>query len=447
MMPRTNDTLFVVLRPDNLTFLAQSLRQNFKNSVPQLLTCLSEEIEMLRTHIERIFGVAVLTLVILLVVFSTAFSQEPVAANTATKTDTKPAQTDEKKIPSVKVSFDPVESGVAIVEVNGERIRIDTVKRTFENLSADTQIKTEPKAVASTPQDQKKTDDDKKTRFDFEKGYEPYDYRVVNVPTPKHVPKGTWNLAFTHRFTQQLDPLSSSARSLFGLDSFGIASFGVSYGITDKLYASAYRSPLCQRGLCRVIEIGLGYNWIAQDKNHPIAVSTYASVEGNDNFTEEYTYNLQTMVSGRVGKRVYLFFSPAVHLNANGQRRFDPRPNDFFPPAAVANSFRLPVHGATYGFGASVLITRNVVALFDFAARTGFKLGRVSAIRSGGIVTGFSNESHPSMGFGVQRNIGEHSFALTFSNTQTTTTSRYNSSNLVLRPHRIIIGFNLSRRF
>lgn len=421
--------------------------KNLKNSVPSLLAYFSEEIEMLRPHIKRIFGSSLLAFAMMLVVFSTAFSQEPVAANTATKTETKPTQTDEKKISNVRVSFDPVENGVAIVEVNGERIRIDTVKRTFENLSADPQITTEPKVVSSTPQDQKKTDDDKKTRFDFEKGYEPYDYRVVNVPTPKHVPKGTWNLAFTHRFTQQLDPLSSSARSLFGLDSFGIASFGVSYGITDKLYASAYRSPLCQRGICRVVELGLGYNWIAQDKDHPIGVSTYASVEGNDNFTEEYTYNVQTMVSGRVGKRIYLFFSPAVHLNSNGQRRFDPRANDFFPPATAANSFRLPVHGATFGFGASVLITRNVVALFDFAARTGFQLGRVSPILSNGSVTGFRTESHPSMGFGIQRNIGEHSFALTFSNTQTTTTSRYNSSNLVLRPKRIIIGFNLSRRF
>jgi len=302
--------------------------------------------------------------------------------------------------------------------------------------------------VAESPASPKKDAEEKKADLDFQKGYEPYDYRVVNVPTPKHVPKGSWNLAFTHRFTQQLDPLSSSARSLFGLDSFGVASFGVSYGITDKLYASAYRSPLCQRGLCRVIEVGLGYNWIAQDKDHPVAVSTYASVEGNDNFTEEYTYNIQTMVSGRIGKRVYLFFSPAVHFNSNGQRRFDPRATDYFPPATIANSFRLPVNGATFGFGTSVMITRNVVALFDFAVRTGFKLGRVVPILDSNFrVTGFRTESHPTMGFGIQRNVGEHSFALTFSNTQTTTTSRYNSSNLVLSPKRIIIGFNLSRRF
>jgi hypothetical protein len=46
-----------------------------------------------------------------------------------------------------------------------------------------------------------------------------------------------------------------------------------------------------------------------------------------------------------------------------------------------------------------------------------------------------------------QKNIGKHAFAVTFSNTQTTTTSRYTSSNLVLKPIRLVIDFNLSRRF
>lgn len=362
-----------------------------------------------------------------------------------------PAGRETKSPAKMAVTFQG--DGVAIVEMNGERIRIDTVKRTVEEV-LDSPLSTGPRrdtvAVGSEPvtSDPKAKRDDKKEDLEFEKGYEPFDYRLVNVPTPKHVPKGSWNTVFTHRFTQQLNPISASATTLFGLDSFGIASFGVKYGITDKLYASAYRSPLCQRGMCRVIEVGLGYNWIAADKKHPIGLTTYASVEGNDNFSEEYTYNLQAMVSARVTKRVYLFFSPAVHINSNGQRRFDPRPNDYFPPATVAATFRLPTHGATFGFGASVLITRNVVALFDIAARTGFKLGRVSPILDPTFrVIGFTTSSYPSMGFGIQRNIGEHSFALTFSNTQTTTTARYNSSNLVLSPQRIIIGFNLSRRF
>jgi hypothetical protein len=67
-----------------------------------------------------------------------------------------------------------------------------------------------------------------------------------------------------------------------------------------------------------------------------------------------------------------------------------------------------------------------------FVPRTGFKLGRVQALRDPVTkqIIGFFNDSESTFGFGIQRNVGKHAFALTFSNTQTTTTSRYNSSNL-----------------
>lgn len=356
----------------------------------------------------------------------------------------------------IKVIFDETRPGVLIIESNGEKIRVDATMKTVEQIatpSLDEKVANDEEKAAeiSKPQEPAKieaAETQEESAYDFESGEEPYDYRLINVPTPKKVPKGTWNLAFTHRFTQPVHPISSSGKALLGLDSFGIASFGVSYGITDKFYVSAYRSPLCQRGLCQTIEVGLGYNFLEHDKASKIALAAYASVEGNENFTEEYTYNLQARISARLGKRVYLFFSPAVHINANGQRRFNPRPSDFFPPAAAANTFRLPAHGASFGFGTSVLITPNIVALFEFTPRTGFKLGRVIPIFDNNFnVTGFRNESQPEIGFGIQRNIGKHSFALTFSNTQTTTTSRYNSSNLLLSPRRLVIGFNLARRF
>lgn len=396
-----------------------------------------------------------LATVLILTVHVTTPGQEPAATpDTRLKENgeqTKPAgelssessQTQSK----IKVVFDKDSPGVVIIESNGEKIRVDTTKKTVEQVALASNEE-KPEDQQNTPKAMADTQEKEESAYDFDKGEEPYDFRVVNVPTPKNVPKGTWNLTFTHRFTQPLHPLSNSARNLLGLDSFGIASFGMTYGVTDKLYVSAYRSPLCQRGLCRVIEIGVGYNWLAHDEKSPIALTTYASIEGNDNFTEEYTYNLQAMLSARLGKRVYLFFSPAAHLNSNGQRRFDPRANDFFPPATVANTFRLPTHGASFGFGASVLITPNVVALFDFAPRTGFKLGQTQPIFDNNFrVIGFRHNSEPSIGFGVQRNVGKHSFALTFSNTQSTTTSRYNSSNLALAAKRLIIGFNLSRRF
>lgn len=93
-------------------------------------------------------------------------------------------------------------------------------------------------------------------------------------------------------------------------------------------------------------------------------------------------------------------------------------------------------------------ITPAVSGIFEFTPRTGFKLGRIDPQFDNDFnVIGFKSISQPEIGIGLMYLIGKHSFTLTLSNTQTTTTSRYNSSNLVLSPKDLVIGFNLFRRW
>jgi hypothetical protein len=98
--------------------------------------------------------------------------------------------------------------------------------------------------------------------------------------------------------------------------------------------------------------------------------------------------------------------------------------------------------------GVNARIRPTVSLLFDYTPRVGFKLGRVDAEFDMNFtrIERFRNESEAAIGFGIEKRIGRHAFSLTFSNTQTTTTSRYNSSNLVLSPSKFVIGFNLYRR-
>jgi cytochrome c oxidase subunit 2 len=336
----------------------------------------------------------------------------------------------------IQVQFE--EAGVVIVQANGEKFRIDTHARTVTRLG-----KAEPPAVARAPEPTREP--------------EPYDYRLINLPTPKRVPRGSLNLHFTHRFSEPIrrlpgervgDHRSRIARGLFGLDSFSVSSFGITYGITDKLYAIAYRSPLCQRGICKTIELGLGYHLLDQLGRSPIALSVQATVEGEDNFSERYVQNIQVMISHKPTKRIYLFFAPAVHFNTNGSGQFNPRPEEFFPREPMAEKVNLGSHTASFGFGTSVRVLPSVSLLFEFTPRVGFKLGQVVPIFDERFtkIMGFENRSHPEIGFGIEKRIGRHVFALTFSNTQTTTTSRYNSSNMVLSPSNWTIGFNLFRR-
>ena len=341
----------------------------------------------------------------------------------------------------IKVTFDDHAPGVAIVESNGERLRIDASTKTVTRIEEESK----PAPAQSEVAEAERTDE----HATEELPREPFDYRLVNVPTPKRVLRGSLNLYFTHRFTQPLRPLSQSDEDLLGLDSFAVSSLGVFYGVTDRLYVSAYRSPICQAGLCKTIEFGVGYHLLDEHGRSPVALSTYASVEGDENFKRNYTYNLQLMMARSATKYVHLFFSPALHLNANGQRRFDPRPEDFFPAEPLANQFRQDKHGGSFGFGASARIRPTISLMFEYTPRVGFKLARVVPVFAPGTgrITEFVNESEAGLGFGIEKDIGRHTFSLTFSNTQGTTTSRYNSSNLVLPPSRFIIGFNLYRRF
>jgi cytochrome c oxidase subunit 2 len=341
---------------------------------------------------------------------------------------------------NIQVTFDESNAGVVVVETGGERLRIDTQAKTVTHLQA-----AEPPtpAPAATEQPPAAESEHKHIAAD-----EPYDYRLINVPTPKRVMKGSINLYFTHRFAQPVRPLGQSDQDLFGFDSSSVSSFGVFYGITDRLYVSAYRSPVCQPGLCKTVEIGFGYHLLDERRRSPIALSTYASVEGDDNFRKFYTYNLQFMVARSVSKYVNLFFSPALHLNANHNRRFDPKPTDFFPPEPVAEQFNQDEHGASFGFGVNARVRPTISLMFEYTPRVGFKLGRVDPIFDANFrVIGFESKSEAELGFGIAKDVGRHTFALTFSNTQTTTTSRYNSSNLVLSPSSFTIGFNLYRRF
>jgi hypothetical protein len=396
----------------------------------------------MKTTVRSAFWFAPLALLILFTAAQAARRDDPVEVGE--KKEAKNEAKSEVKVSNeVKVSFDEEAEGVAYVEVNGQRIRIDTRAKTFARVeAADEQAtskpvwtaqKTEPPAAQTKPRESSKA-------------YEPYDYHVVNIPTPKQVRRHSLNLYFTHRFAEPVRPVEDTAQDLFGLDSFSVSSFGLTYGITDRLYANVYRSPLCQPGLCKTIELGLGYHWLSEAGRSPLALSTYASVEGDNNFTERYTYNVQAMLARSVTKYVNLFFSPAVHINANGSGRFNPRPGFF--PRELTDSFRLGKNTGSFGFGVNAGIRPTVSLLFEYTPRVGFKLGQVRPVfdEETGNLTGFKNDSEAEIGFGIEKRIGRHVFSLTFSNTQTTTTSRYNSSNLALPPSKFSIGFNLYRR-
>lgn len=343
----------------------------------------------------------------------------------------------------INVTFDQSTPGVVVVESGGERLRIDTSAKTVERISEVTagQESKQPAPQVATKE------------RESSRAYEPYDYHIVNIPTPKAVRRHSLNMYFTHRFQETLTPLQEEdgsqhiariSKDLLGLDSSAVSSFGMTYGITDRLYANVYRSPLCQPGLCKTIEMGLGYHLLDEAGRSPIALSAYASVEGDYNFTERYTYNFQAMIGRSMTRYVNLFFSPALHLNSNGNDRF----KGFLASQPLVMNLRLGRNTGSFGFGLNGRIRPTTSLLFEYTPRIGFEMGQIvpDFDTATGQLNGFKNKSEAEIAFGVEKRIGRHVFSLTFSNTQATTTARYNSSNQALPPNKFSIGFNLFRR-
>lgn len=344
----------------------------------------------------------------------------------------------------MNVSFDQNTPGVVFVELAGERLRIDTAAKTIERVSETTVTQQSDKQTA--PQVVTK-------ERESSRAYEPYDYHIVNIPTPKAVRRHSLNMYFTHRFQETITPLEQEdgsqhiariSKDLLGLDSSAVSAFGVTYGITDRLYANVYRSPICQPGLCKTIELGLGYHLLDEAGRSPIALSAYTSVEGDYNFTERYTYNFQAMIGRSMTKYANFFFSPALHVNSNGNDRF----KGFLAAQPLVTKLRLGRHTGSFGFGVNARVRPTTSLLFEYTPRVGFEMGQIVPDFDPviGQLNGFKNKSEAAIAFGIEKRIGRHVFSLTFSNTQATTTARYNSSNQALPPSKFSIGFNLFRR-
>jgi cytochrome c553 len=125
--------------------------------------------------------------------------------------------------------------------------------------------------------------------------YEPADDLLFSLPTGREVDRHGIYVNFTHRFPY--DPAFSGpgrGGELFGLDNFALASFGLRYGITDKLSVSAFRSPSI---IGRPIQLMVAYNILDEHHEDPFNIAVRVSIEGQNNFRKNYTQNIEGIFS------------------------------------------------------------------------------------------------------------------------------------------------------
>lgn len=320
-----------------------------------------------------------------------------------------------------------------IVERNGKRYAVNIREKTVREIvgAAQSPLKAETAAQAkAAPQEKKvaaassresKAEDKKKSKV-----YRQADIRLINLPTPIPIPKGSlWN-DYTHRWP---NGDTTSASTLYGLDSRAIPSFGFLYGVTDRIHVGAYRSP---GDLGRPIQLFAGLGVLNEQKGHPLSMMARVGIEGRDNFKRNFAPSIELSFARSITKYAQIYASPTVTF---GDR-----------PYNVESTQNAPgVTAYAMGLGGTVLIRPSVALLFEANYRLNEEARYIDADTGNGI-------RRPVVGFGVQK-IGaskRHVYTLSFTNGGGTTMSQRSMTRGLQGQddtlRGLTVGFNLTRR-
>ena len=260
--------------------------------------------------------------------------------------------------------------------------------------------------------------------------YTPGDDFLLSLPTGRRLERHGFYVNFTHRFIYT--PAFSGPAlggSLSGFDDFSISSFGFRYGVTDKLSVSIYRSPTF---IARPIQLMAAYNFIDEHDGYPLNASVRLSIQGENNFSRNFTENIEGIVSRSIGDRAQLYLVPTVSL---GNRQLF-QPSSFFssaiPNLPGVNTFSLGVGGA--------LDIRPTVAL----------VAEVIPTLANGDALGIHR---PAFGFAIQKKIWRHAFTFGFTTSPGTTVAQRAGTRAQFlgqpnadTPAGLCIGFDLMRQ-
>ena len=264
--------------------------------------------------------------------------------------------------------------------------------------------------AASTTTAQTASDDDD-ARLD---PAEP-DFVVINLPTALRLPVHAGNFHLTHRFEGNLrdGSFTDQLSNFFGVD------VGAALGLEYRFGLMRHVQAIVQRtNRSRAIQFSAKYDGWQQSATRPVSISGIVSIEGDNNFgansgtaPKNYSPALGAVISREVGTQLALYATPfwvgktGTNLNADGNTGF-------------------------IGLGARVRLGPTSSTYLS---------GEVSP-RIGGFVI-----ADPEYGFAIEKRVGAHVFALTFTNGTSNTTYRQIARGGA--PGHLHLGFNLTRKF
>ena len=242
-------------------------------------------------------------------------------------------------------------------------------------------------------------------------GVEP-DYTLINFPTTLRLPRHKMAFRLTHRFVRPVGQgdFGDLLESLFGLDGGAQIGLDFRFGLFDNTQIGIYRTSN------RTIQL-YGRQNILRQGTSPVGLEVALSVEGLDNFREEYSPSVALVLSRKIRERAVLYAVPSWVGNTN------------------ISEMEGDHDTLVLGLGGRLELTDSVAAVGEISPRLA---GFDRRLRGGG-----PSDFHAT--FGVEFVYGGHVFQINVSNDIGTTPAQ--AARGQQGPDDWFLGFNLTRKF
>ena len=232
------------------------------------------------------------------------------------------------------------------------------------------------------------------------------DFTLSALPTTLRMPSGKFAFRLTHRFTRPIasGDVGDFFADLFGFDSSAQIGLELRYGLRPGTQVSVHRTN------DRTIQFLGQHQVLDQRSGRMLSLDALVSVEGADNFSEDFSTTVGAVVSRQFSEKGAIYVQPLFVFNTN----------------AIDDGDQ---HTMLLGFGTRYRLGKSRTYLVAEAAP---------------VVSGHdAGIDHVSFGF--EHRVGGHIFQLTVTNSLGTTMRQIALGG----PHEDdwFIGFNLSRRF
>ena len=238
------------------------------------------------------------------------------------------------------------------------------------------------------------------------------DFTVISVATTAQVPRHKFAFKLSHRFSRPLDGFSDDfdvgelVENLFGLDSAAKIGLELRFGLLEGTQVGLHRTN------DRTIQFFGQHSLFEQGERSPVAVDAVVTVEGLNNFRQDYSTGVGAVISRRMARRVAVYIEPMWVANTN----------------PLIDELGNENHTLQIGLGSRLRWTPSVYLVGEFVPR----------------VAGYSPGQHYGS-FGIEKRAGGHVFQLNVSNGLGTTVGQLARGST--GRNKWYIGFNLSRKF